>query len=90
MNVYVSAMRCHVKKEMSRKDQMAQLWSFFLNNKHCWVTPWSLQAHMYEYANRSYARLLFIDFSSVLSTIQPHVILSLLKHMGVNPYTVRW
>ena len=37
-----------------------------------------------------YARLLFIDFSSVFNLIQPHTLLTKLKQMNVNPYIIKW
>lgn len=34
----------------------------------------------------AYARLLFIDFSSAFNTIQPHLLLTKLVELDVNPF----
>ena len=39
---------------------------------------------------RTYARILFIDFSSAFSTIQPHVLIEKLLGMGANPTLICW
>ena len=38
---------------------------------------------------KTYARLLFIDFSSAFNPIQPHTLLTKLKQMNVNPYIIK-
>ena len=38
----------------------------------------------------SYARLLFLDFSSAFNTIQPHLLMQKLMVMDVNPLIIRW
>jgi hypothetical protein len=39
---------------------------------------------------RSYVRLLFLDFSSAFNTIQPHLMMSKLLKMEVNPTLILW
>ena len=39
---------------------------------------------------KAYARLLFIYFSSAFNLIQPRTLLTKLKQMNVNPYTIKW
>lgn len=39
---------------------------------------------------RSYARILFIDFSSAFNTIQPHIMMKKLLTMEVNPAIIKW
>ena len=39
---------------------------------------------------KTYARLLFIDFSSAFNLIQRHTMLTKLKQMNVNPYIIKW
>lgn len=38
----------------------------------------------------SYARLLFIDFSSAFNSIQPHKLLEKLINLRVNPFIINW
>ena len=38
----------------------------------------------------SYARILFIDFSSAFNTIQPHLLALKLLHLDVNPKLILW
>ncbi|KAL8591097.1 hypothetical protein ACOMHN_058750 [Nucella lapillus] len=38
----------------------------------------------------TYARLLFLDFSSAFNTIQPHLMMRKLMVMDVNPRIIRW
>ena len=38
----------------------------------------------------AYAWLLFIDFSSSFNTIQPHLLLTKLVELDVNPFLIRW
>jgi hypothetical protein len=38
----------------------------------------------------SYARILFVDFSSAFNTIQPHILMSKLKTYGVNSTLIHW
>ena len=38
----------------------------------------------------SYVRMLFIDFSSVFNTIQPHLLALKLLHLDVNPKLILW
>ena len=39
---------------------------------------------------KSYARVLFIDFSSAFNTMQPHLLAEELLAMSVNPVLIRW
>ena len=39
---------------------------------------------------KSYARILFVDFSSVFNTIQPHFLVRKLINMSVNPCLIKW
>jgi hypothetical protein len=39
---------------------------------------------------RSYARVLYIDFSSAFNTIQPHLMMQKLLAMDVNPTLIKW
>ena len=39
---------------------------------------------------KSYARVLFVDFSSAFNTIQPHILVEKLLAMHVNPVLIRW
>ena len=39
---------------------------------------------------RTYARILFIDFSSAFNTIQPHMLIEKLPGMEVNPTLICW
>ena len=39
---------------------------------------------------KSYVRSLFIDFSSAFNTIQPHILIPKLLHMGVNRTATQW
>ncbi len=34
---------------------------------------------------KAYARLLFVDFTSAFNMLQPHILLSKLRQMSVNP-----
>lgn len=38
----------------------------------------------------AYARLLFIDFSSAFSSIQPHIFLKKLMELDFNPFLIKW
>ncbi len=38
----------------------------------------------------SYVRILFVDFSSAFNTIQPHLLMTKLKNMDVNPNIIKW
>ena len=40
--------------------------------------------------SNTYARLLFVDFSSAFNTIQPHILIRKLIDMGVNSYLILW
>eukprot|EP00745_Piridium_sociabile_P003480 TRINITY_DN12039_c0_g1_i1.p1 TRINITY_DN12039_c0_g1~~TRINITY_DN12039_c0_g1_i1.p1 ORF type:complete len:561 (-),score=151.19 TRINITY_DN12039_c0_g1_i1:152-1588(-) len=48
----------------------------------------NLHAHLDK--PRSYARILFIDFSSAFNTIQPHLLVEKLLTYEVNPVFIRW
>ena len=37
-----------------------------------------------------YARILFIDFSSAFNALQPHLFISKLRQMSVNPFLTKW
>ena len=52
----------------------------------------TLLQHLYEHLDRqkSYARVLFIDFSSAFNTIQPHLMVKKLLAMSVNPALIKW
>ena len=39
---------------------------------------------------KAYARILFIDFSSAFNTLQPHLLISKLRQMSVNPFLIKW
>ena len=39
---------------------------------------------------KSYARILFVDFSSAFNTIQPHLLLRKFMNMNVNPSLIKW
>ena len=39
---------------------------------------------------KSYARVLFLDFSSAFNTIQPHLMISKLMEISVNPRLIQW
>jgi hypothetical protein len=39
---------------------------------------------------KTYARILFLDFSSAFNTIQPHLLMQKLMAMDVNPLIIRW
>ena len=47
---------------------------------------------MYEHLDRqkTYARILFVDFSSAFNTIQPHLMVKKLLAMSVNPALIKW
>ena len=38
----------------------------------------------------TYARLLFVDFSSAFNTLQPHLLIDKLCKMNVNPFVISW
>ncbi len=38
----------------------------------------------------SYARLLFVDFSSAFNTLQPHLLIKRLNDLRVNPVITKW
>jgi hypothetical protein len=40
--------------------------------------------------NKTYTRLLFVDFSSAFNTMQPHILLKKLLDMNVNSNLIRW
>ena len=48
----------------------------------------SLQDHLNNI--RTYARVLFVDFSSAFNTIQPHLMIKKLRDKGVNSYLIKW
>ena len=52
----------------------------------------TLLHHLYEHLDRqkSYARILFMDFSSAFNTIQPHLMVKKLLAMSVNPALIKW
>ena len=52
----------------------------------------TLLHHLYEHLDRqkTYARVLFIDFSSAFNTIQPHLMVKKLLAMSVNPALIKW
>ena len=52
----------------------------------------TLLHHLYEHLDRqkSYARVLFMDFSSAFNTIQPHLMVKKLLSMSVNPALIKW
>ena len=52
----------------------------------------TLLHHLYEHLDRqkTYARVLFVDFSSVFNTIQPHLMVKKLLAMSVNPVLIKW
>ena len=52
----------------------------------------TLLNNIYRHLDRpnSYARLLFLDFSSAFNTIQPYLLLQKLQHMGVNSHVMKW
>ncbi len=39
---------------------------------------------------KAYASLLFLDLNSAFNTVQPHLMLSKLNSMAVNPYSIKW
>jgi len=39
---------------------------------------------------KSLVKIVFIDFSSAFNTIQPHLMVKKLVHLGVNPRLVLW
>ena len=41
-------------------------------------------------ANGSYARILFVDFSSAFNTVQPHILLGKLQDMNICPHLSLW
>ena len=47
-----------------------------------------LQCHLDK--GRTYARVLFVDFSSAFNTIQPHLMLQKLQNKGVNSNLILW
>ena len=52
----------------------------------------TLLNNIYRHLDRpnSYARLLFLDFSSAFTTIQSYLLLQKLQHMGVNSHFMKW
>lgn len=38
----------------------------------------------------TYARALFLDYSSAFNTIHPGIHITKLFHLGVNPYLINW
>jgi hypothetical protein len=52
----------------------------------------TLLHNLYEHLDqpRSYARLLFVDFSSAFNTLQPHLLVDKLLAMDVNPRLISW
>ena len=52
----------------------------------------TLLHHLYEHLDRqkTYARVLFVDFSSAFNTIQPHLMAKKLLAMSVNPALIKW
>lgn len=40
--------------------------------------------------NNTYARLLFVDFSSTFNSIHPDILLNKMAGMKVNPFIIRW
>ena len=40
--------------------------------------------------NRTFCRILFVDFSSAFNTIQPSILLEKLKDMNVNTHLISW
>ena len=41
-------------------------------------------------SKKYYAKILFVDFSSAFNTIQPHLMMSKLNAMNVNPFLILW
>ena len=39
---------------------------------------------------KAYAQILFIDFSLAFNTLQPHLFISELRQMSVNPFLIKW
>ena len=39
---------------------------------------------------KAYAQILLIDFSSAFNTLQPHLLISKLRKMSVNPFLIKW
>lgn len=39
---------------------------------------------------QAYVRILFADFSSAFNTLQPHLLISKLMQMNVNPFLIKW
>ena len=52
----------------------------------------TLLHRLYDHLDKpeSYARVLFIDFSSTFNTMQPHLLVEKLLAMSVNPVLIRW
>ena len=52
----------------------------------------TLLHNVYEHLEKpsSYARVLFVDFSSAFNTIQPHLLVNKLLAMDVNPVLISW
>ena len=46
--------------------------------------------HLDTTRSNTYARILFIDFSSAFNTIQPHILLNKLLSMNVNSRLIYW
>ena len=48
--------------------------------------------HIHEHLDKlgTYARLLFVDFSSAFNTIQPHLMMQKLDRLGVNSHLILW
>ena len=48
--------------------------------------------HLHQHLDKpgTYARVLFVDFSSAFNTIQPHLLVNKLLDMTVNPEIIKW
>jgi hypothetical protein len=52
----------------------------------------TLLHHLHQHLDRTgtYARVLFVDFSSAFNSIQPHLLINKLLSMAVNPTIISW
>ena len=65
------------------KSKCASLIEFYMND-------WELNIGNFSYKRNTYARALFLDFSSAFNTIQADILVSTMAKMEVNPYLIYW
>ena len=83
-----------VLKELRQqtKDHQDPLQFAYTSQKNTQDAILSLLHSIYQHLERprTYARVLFVDFSSAFNTLQPHLLIEKLLQMSVNPTVISW